>query len=406
MEKTLFCSLDLVERAFTEYDSSQISTYRDEFLDLADKLCEDGGNTVVFVSRDQNRLNDNKQKLERKGYHRFKYSIREAVKNAARENVSNNIYSVFISGNDVDFFVAVHTKALFICPRWILYEEKSGYYGVMVDTPKQLFTFVKTLNNHNVWYSQVDIDDKTTCISMMDARTKYGMRSVEEKTMMQGFQDFLKQGINRNYYTILKYHFLANMTRTTLFDDIELFGVIPSSNGKVNPDLFDFATQIRFIKNKKLPKRLYQESSIENQNLFLRHTQRKALHNLETDIRSTVGGKYEFDTLMINPEYKKKIDKLRKDNRFNVLVFDDYMDYGNGFNAVRCLLEALGAQKIVLVSLGSFRREFAYKDYQFSGDLYRPGYGYKMVSEKIIDNFTIDPRAKTEVHNLHSIFNE
>lgn len=36
-----------------------------------------------------------------------------------------------------------------------------------------------------------------------------------------------------------------------------------------------------------------------------------------------------------------KIKNLKRERKFNVVIFDDYMDHGNGFNAVRCLLESL-----------------------------------------------------------------
>lgn len=71
-----------------------------------------------------------------------------------------------------------------------------------------------------------------------------------------------------------------------------------------------------------------------------------------------MGANDEFSTLCINPDFKKKIDTLRKNNKFNVLIFDDYMTHGNTFNAVRVLLETLGVNKIIFVSLGSFNKPF------------------------------------------------
>lgn len=64
----------------------------------------------------------------------------------------------------------------------------------------------------------------------MDARYGYYAKTPEEKEMMQHFQELLKEGKSRNYYKILLYHFLAGMTNSTEFDDIELFGMVPSSN--------------------------------------------------------------------------------------------------------------------------------------------------------------------------------
>lgn len=44
------------------------------------------------------------------------------------------------------------------------------------------------------------------------------------------------------------------MTNSTEFDDIELFGMVPSSNCEVNEDLYSFMTSIRCLKGKRLPK--------------------------------------------------------------------------------------------------------------------------------------------------------
>lgn len=74
-----------------------------------------------------------------------------------------------------------------------------------------------------------------------------------------------------------------------------------------------------------------------------------------------MGADYEFDTLRINPEFKQKIERLKKEGRFKVCIFDDYMTHGNTFNAVRNLLKHLGADKIIFVSLGNFSHPFRKK---------------------------------------------
>ena len=163
--------------------------------------------------------------------------------------------------------------------------------------------------------------------------------------------------------------------------------------------------QVRYIKKKQLPRQLYHKEPIE-QNLFLRHTVKPTMHSASQYGRAKLGGINEFKTLIINPEYKDKISRLKKSNNLNILVFDDYMNYGNGFNAVRCLLESVGANKIVFVSLGSFRQEFYFKDYQIQGDVFSPnGYTVKLVNQKIITDFEIYPQAKEEIDNLYDIFN-
>ena len=182
--------------------------------------------------------------------------------------------------------------------------------------------------------------------------------------MLDNFRELLKNGRSRNYYDILLYYFLANISRDDSFNDISIFGVMPSSSGKLSSDLFSFSEHVRIIKNVRYPKNIL--SLPEENNILIRHTSKPSQHSGDQTGREQLGGKQEFDTLIINPLYKKKIEKLRKQNKLNICIFDDYMDFGNGFNAVRCLFEHIGANKILFVSMGMFRRTFYRKVYNDS----------------------------------------
>ncbi|BFK61963.1 hypothetical protein I260019D6_12720 [Dorea longicatena] len=404
MKKILFCNLDLLVKKFADIDMQIVLKNRNEFLNYINILCKDD-NIVCFISRDINKLNLGKAYFDKEGYKDFKYKLRENVKKFVEQNENKNNYFVFIGNKEIDFHLAVNTKSLFIVPTWIPTEEKAAYYGVCVDTPTQFYKFILTLNNNNNWYSELKIDDKSTCISLMDARTYTGSYSLSEKQMLIKFQDILKEGKSRNYYTILMYHFLANMTNTTLFDNIELFGVMPSSNCLVNVDLFRFMEQVRYIKRKRLPQALYGQVP-EEQNLLVRHMQKQQMHGGCQVDRTNIGGKLEFESLYINPAFETKIKKLKKEQKFNVVIFDDYMNHGNGFNAVRCLLESLGANKIIFVSMGSFRKQFQKKDYNFKGNLYGTGYTYTLEAQQVLTDFTVNSSAKKEVDQLYDIFNK
>lgn len=122
--------------------------------------------------------------------------------------------------------------------------------------------------------------------------------------------------------------------------------------------------------------------------------------------RSSIGGTLEFASLCINPAFEAKIKNLKRERKFNVVIFDDYMDHGNGFNAVRCLLESLGANKIIFVSMGIFRKQFQRKDYIISGNIYGAGYTYTLESQQVLTNYVINDSAKMEVEHLYDIFNK
>lgn len=322
-------------------------------------------------------------------------------------NKNKSNYFVFVGGKNADFNLAVNTRSLYIVPTWLPLEEKAQKYGIHVNTVKQLRKFIQTLNNQNVWYSKLEVDAITTCYSLMDARYSSYANTNEEREMLLHFQELLKKGRSRNYYQILLYHFLAGMTNSAVFNDIELFGIIPSSNCNVNEDLYSFMDQIRCLKGIQPVKRKYPEEYTNTQkNLLLRHTQKKPAHiSHSPEERANLGGDEEFSTICINPDYKKRIDKLRRENRFNVCIFDDYMTHGNTFNSVRTLFETLGANKIVCVSLGLFKAPFQKNDYTIIGDVFGSTYTFQIEACQKLNNFEINDNAKIEVDALYNIFN-
>lgn len=394
MRKLLFCNLDLL-KSFTNNTLPVVA-----FMDFVDKLRADKENEVFFVSRDQQLLKKAEYSFNEINKKNYNFISREAARNYVMSHKNMNNYFVFVSGKDVDLHLAVNSKSLFIVPTWIPVEEKSMYYGVHVDTPAQLEKFIRTLNNQNSWYATLEIEPNIFALSLMDGRYKYKAFTPNEQDMMKHFEELLKQGNSRNYYTILLYHFLAGITNSTFFDDIELFGMIPSSNCSLNPDIFGFMTQVRYIKGKRLPK-----NNMINPNLIQRVIPKTQAHMLPNQsVRATMGACQEFNTICINPEFKKKIETLKKEGRFNVCIFDDYMTHGNTFSAVRNLLKQLGVNKIIFVSLGNFSRPFQKNDYAISGDVYKLGYTYQL-TQSTQQNLTYNYAAKNEIDELYTIFN-
>ena len=316
------------------------------------ELSEESDNKIYFYSRKTDLLKDYADAFHSHGYTNFLFKDRKKIETFVKSYKNKSNYFVFVGGKNADFNLAVNTRSLYIVPTWLPLEEKAQKYGIHVNTVKQLRKFIQTLNNQNVWYSKLEVDAITTCYSLMDARYSSYANTNEEREMLLHFQELLKKGRSRNYYQILLYHFLAGMTNSAVFNDIELFGIIPSSNCNVNEDLYSFMDQIRCLKGIQPVKRKYPEEYTNTQkNLLLRHTQKKPAHiSHSPEERANLGGDEEFSTICINPDYKKRIDKLRRENRFNVCIFDDYMTHGNTFNSVRTLFETLGANKIVCVS--------------------------------------------------------
>lgn len=417
MEKLIFCNLDMLKNEpdeedyegydFSDFDFDRFREKRDKFMDKFKKLSEESDNKIFFYSRKRDMLKDFADAFRTHGYTNFQFKDRCTIEEFAKSNKNKNNYFVFIGGKNADFQLAVNTRSLYIVPTWLPLEDRAQRYGIHVNTVKQLKKFIQTLNNQNVWYSKLEIDDISTAYSLVDARYGKYADTEEEKVMVKNFQRLLKDHQSLNYQRILLYHFLAGMTSSMDFDDIELFGMLPSSNCDVNEYVFDFMTQVRLLKGKQLPKRYKSDVPVAETNLLIRHMPKNQNHNggRERQVRINLGAKDEFRTLIINPDYKKRIEKLRSEGRFNVCIFDDYMTHGNSFNAVRNLLEKLGANKIIFVSIGIFRSEFQRRDYTITGNVFSPGYTYQLETYQLLDNYEINSNAKMEVADLFDIFN-
>lgn len=417
MEKLIFCNLDMLKPEldeddyegydFSDFDYERFDEKRSKFIRKFKELSEESDNKIFFYSRKRELLIDFADEFHKAGYTNFLFQERRTVEEFAKSHKNKNKYFVFVGGKNADFQLAVNTRSLYIVPTWLPLEDRAQRYGIHVNTVKQLRKFIQTLNNQNVWYSKLEIDDISTAYSLVDARYGKYADTEEEKVMVQNFQRLLKDHQSLNYQRILLYHFLAGMTSNMDFDDIELFGMLPSSNCDVNEYVFDFMTQVRLLKGKQLPKRYKADVPAAATNLLIRHTPKNQNHNggRERQARINLGARDEFRTLIINPDYKKRIETLRSEGRFNVCIFDDYMTHGNSFNAVRNLLEKLGANKIIFVSIGIFRSEFQRRDYTITGDVFSPGYTYELETYQPLDNYEINNNAKTEVADLFDIFN-
>lgn len=398
---------DYKDYNFVDFDADKFEDKRNIFIYKFKELSEVSDNIIYFYSRKMEVLKKFAADFKSYGDNDFLFKDRRTVEEFVKSHKNKNNYFVFIGGKNADFQLAVNTRSLYIVPTWLPLEDRAEKYGIHVNTVKQLIKFIQTLNNQNVWYSRLEIDDISTVYSLVDARYGKYADTEEEKVMIQNFQKLLKDHQSLNYRRILLYHFLAGMTSNMDFDNIELFGMLPSSDCNVNEYVFDFMTQVRLLKGKQLPKRYKTDIPAAATNLLIRYEAKNQNHNGGRDrqARIDLGAKDEFKTLIINSDYKKKIDTLRKEGCFNVCIFDDYMTHGNSFNAVRNLLRKLGANKIIFVSIGVFLSEFQRRDYIINGDVFSPGYTYELETYHPISNYEINNNAKQEVAELFEIFN-
>lgn len=384
MKKILLISLDLLDDPFF-----------DETLEFAKKMVF-YGNIVAFYSRNESRLSEYESVGNEEGiYLKTRDDVKKAIKN------SKNNYFVVIGKKDKDFELAVNNKLLFITPNWLGdIETKANAYGIKVFDYKQLSSFVLALNNQNTWYSKYKLDsEETHYFSLSDAKSRVNARSDEEKVIIEIFHNILKKG-STSYYNIYLYHFLSCISNNNnLFNDINYWGIFPSSSGKLKgTEMFTFREKVRIMmKGQPLRSESYQNYP----NILWRHTSTTKSHYDPTKERLNYGAMKHFKTICLNPAYKGKLRGK------NVCIFDDYLTHGNSFECARNLLREAGVNKIIFVTLGTFGRDYQNQYYSLKGDIYSPDYKASFIEKNTIHKgeFEINNIAKEEVENLYKIFN-
>jgi len=342
---------------------------------------------LVFYSRNENRLNP---------YKHYKTNYPDNITFCSRDYVKKTVKKfhkslfIVIGTKEQDFFMAVGDKLLYLFPEWYkTKEEKASKYGIHISDTNQLLRFIKTILNQTTWFSYIKLPDETEIISLADARSEYYSKSAEEKEIIEAFESVLKKG-KRKYYDIYLYHFLSAICNSKTFDNIDIWGIFPSSSTKLNPEMLNFKEQVRVISKKK-----------NADNILIRHMATDKSHYIDEAIRIKVGSARHFETICLNPVYK---DKLRGKN---VCIFDDYLTHGNSFECARNLLKSAGVKKIIFVTLGTFRKNYQYQNYELDGNLFSKDYTAKLINRCVIakSKFTINTKAKEETENLYNIFN-
>lgn len=382
MKKILLISIDFLD--FTNQENTNLFLNKVNTLEF--KVC--------FYSRHPERLNKYKDMAREN----ICFTSRESVK----ETISKYKNSLFIviGCKNKDFELAVNNKILYITPTWFrCIEEKAQIYGIKTDF-YQLISFLESIHNQNNWFSIITLPDDTIALSLTDARyIKSRRESLPESEVSEIIEDTLKRGRleHRNIYL---YHCLSGISNySTLFNDVDYWCIVPSSSGDLsNNEMFNFKESIRIMmKGQPLRSQDYRNYP----NLILRHTPNTKTHDLPKYIRVKEGCNLHFPTICINPAYKNKLA------RKNVCVFDDYLTHGNSFETVRNLLRKAGVNKIIFVTVGTFCNPYQYQEYDFEGDIYSSNYKPILRNRYQINTvgFTLNPDAKKEVENLHSIFN-
>ncbi|MFJ7831845.1 phosphoribosyltransferase [Peribacillus sp. NPDC097284] len=160
-----------------------------------------------------------------------------------------------------------------------------------------------------------------------------------ERELLEGFESLLKSG-DRKYFNTLYFHLISGVMKNPELRNIKIWGTFPSSSSAINQELEELKERCRYLTGRRM-----------TEPLFIRHKQVEKSHYTAHTTRLSQGCKIHFDSIILNPYYNASRIRGKE-----VCVIDDYLTNGISFETARNLLIQAGASKVILLSLGRYKR--------------------------------------------------
>ncbi|WP_342488520.1 phosphoribosyltransferase [Cytobacillus sp. FSL W7-1323] len=345
------------------------------------------GHQFVFISHDLVALNEAKEvfknMFEFKIICTFRYKLKDSIDDSNVKNI------ILVGSSNEDLILAANKKVLIINPGWsVKQDEKPARYGITLSNPEKLTEAVRLIENQSSWYYKLQVDKSTQVLALTSANTKNYSVTSEEKEILEGFSNLLKQG-DRKYFNSLYFHLISGVMKDSDLRNVDIWGVFPTSNGDNNNEIEEIKERCRYLTGKR-----------NNKPIFIRHTVVDKSHYTHHDNRLKIGCSKHFNSIMLNPFYTKKIKGK------TICIIDDFLTNGISFETARNLLLNAGAAKVILLALGRFRRGshgiYQKEEYTITGNVYTKEYDFEITSrENCIGEYNED--ARDEVRNIYQI---
>ncbi|MFE4030135.1 hypothetical protein ACFX4N_28760 [Priestia sp. YIM B13551] len=353
---------------------------RKESFELLD-LIKDKEIDVVLVTR-------NKELYKEIIEENFPDEVLSKIKYGQRGTLSRKFVEqpkniMLVGSVDEDIRIAANNKILLINPLWIEgVEEKIQKYGFQLKNFNQVLQCIDILNLENQLFYNFKVDEKTRLVAVSNANRYFAVEN--EGEMIEKYKKTLKYNDNHYKYAVY-FHYLTMVIGMEEFRNVDYWMSVPSSSGSNDNNIYDIVKRTRYLLNNRRSKEM-----------FIRHTPAKKSTYMDSNDRISQGCSRHLDTIHLNPDYKGKL-KGKK-----ICVIDDYVTYGPSFESIRNLLLKEQVEEIMLVAIGSFKKPYYKEDMEISGDVYRPGYNYKLVGKNVIHG-KVNEKSSEIINNIYGI---
>lgn len=292
-----------------------------------------------------------------------------------------------LGANDGDLRMSANSKLLLFSAQFAQKNNPDSSvfdYGVNITTPQDFYNFIDLFHGiGEQCFFELEVDENTWLYSITNANSFYE-EDRRLKVIREKMKDFLKNHAIE-YGDLFNYYFLMSLyTKVKALRRIDYWCVYPSSKRySYNQDVLLLKEQARKIFKCKT-----------SDEIFIRVSDSPKRSEMEQMMRERDGCNSQFDTIILNDVYRKKIKGK------TICVIDDFTTYGSSCETARVLLLTAGAAAVVFVTIGKYGNVYIKHDYQIQGDVFEPGYRYIRKSAPLKLYGTRNRSADREIKNI------
>lgn len=349
-----------------------------ENLSLADQFI-DNGIKILILGNEALSLQTNLSNHTTKYSNDIFFISRSKLSWLRIRDLKNKFNFVLVGVVDQDAIFSFHTKIPLFNPSQIYgfqgqVETKVEHYGLPIQSFSELIECIKTYEIHESNYFELSTEDRFFVKSLNNAMYFYSPE--DEKRIKMIFERSLKSkddSADRRVLLVLLFHLMTELINNPEYEEIEYWGIFPSSKVGIETSMTFIKESIRQILGGK-PKK--QKGSPVNDNEILIRTENMNSKRSTGDDRLSYKSSKDFETLIVNPKLKGKLDGKV------VCILDDYITNGYSAEAAKHLLLSAGARKVYFISIGKFGKKYFSPNYILRGDVFTQNYEGQFLGEK------------------------
>ncbi len=327
------------------------------------------GNEVVVISLNSDKLDNIPDKytsvLLSGAYRKYRGSPKLIDAIAEQTNIEHKDMLVLGAKNH-DLYFASNSKLILLAAHYAASNNPecdifTKGYGIGIFSPERLRVFMDTyMSVEDPWFFKLNVSDRTTMYGLTDANTFY-QNNYKVVDICNKLKEFLKNGAEENRSPFYIYSLMSIHRIQKEIGKIDYWGYYPSSDVGENEEL----NMLKEIMRKSI------SSCRTTDNVLLRAVDSNKRRNLTAEARANDGCNSQFDSIIVNPRYRNKIQNK------TICIIDDFTNHGSSCETTRHLLEHLGAARVIFIALGKYRFDYKRYHYTIDGNLFQLGYNYQ-----------------------------